>query len=186
MNRASIVLIGCGVLLLFDTPLAAQFGPGVPTDSMGRYRSTEEKASAALSRGLRAKKRAEEEREPAKKKKLLLKAKEELSEALAYVPSFDAYLALGQVNLALGERESARDACLHARGLKPTDAAVRRCLDESTAAPAAAATPTPSAASPSDPPPAPTSPSHSSGLAAQPAERTPELRVAQRTELSSY
>ena len=109
---------------------APQFGPGISTDAMGRMDTPEQKSAAACSRGLRAKKKAEEEKDPQKKEKLYLKAKEDLLKAAGYQPNFDAYLALGQIYLALGKPESAESACVQAQTLKPKNEAAQSCLQE--------------------------------------------------------
>jgi cytochrome c-type biogenesis protein CcmH/NrfG len=107
-----------------------QFGPGISSDGMGRMDSPEQKSAAACSRGLRMKKKAEEEKDPQKKEKLYLKAKEDLLKAAGYQPNFDAYLALGQIYLALGKPESAQSACVQAQTLKPKNEAAESCLQE--------------------------------------------------------
>src|SRR5262245_56065307 len=104
--------------LMLVFPLAAWAQGGSITESMGRYHSTEEKATQAYNRGVRLMRKAEAAKEPADKAKLYEKAKEELSKAAGYLPSYDTYLALGQVYLALGQRESAFDACSKAQSLK--------------------------------------------------------------------
>src|SRR5262245_24927998 len=93
--------------LMLVFPLAASAQGGSITESMGRYHSTEEKASQAYNRGVRALRKAETEKDPAKQAKLYEKAKEELAKAAGYLPTYDTYLALGQVYLALGQKESA-------------------------------------------------------------------------------
>jgi tetratricopeptide (TPR) repeat protein len=92
---------------------------------------------------MKAKRKAESEKDPEKQKKLYLKAKEELSKSAAHHANYDAYLALGQVYLALGQRESALNACGFAQSLKPSDAAAKACMEESQrdVREAAAATP---------------------------------------------
>jgi tetratricopeptide (TPR) repeat protein len=105
-------------------------GAGMGTDGMGRMDSPEQKSMAACSRGLRGKKKAEEEKDPQKKIKLYEKAKEDLLKAAGYQPNFDAYLALGQIYLALGKLESAQSACVQAQSMKPKDEAAKSCLEE--------------------------------------------------------
>ena len=109
---------------------APQFGPGISSDGMGRMDTPEQKSAAACSRGLRTKKKAEEEKDPQKREKLYLKAKEDLLKAAGYQPNFDAYLALGQIYLALGKPESAESACVQAQTLKPKNEAAEGCLQE--------------------------------------------------------
>jgi tetratricopeptide (TPR) repeat protein len=109
---------------------APQFGPGISTDAMGRLDTPEQKSAAACSRGLREKRKAEEEKDPQKKIKLYEKAKEDLLKAAGYQPNFDAYLALGQIYLALGKLPSAESACVQAQGMKPSNEAANTCLEE--------------------------------------------------------
>jgi cytochrome c-type biogenesis protein CcmH/NrfG len=116
--------------LLLAMPLAATAQFPV-TESMGsRYHTPEDKAIEAYSRGMKAKRKAEAEKDPVKQAKLYQKAKEELSKSAGYHPNFDAYLALGQVYMALGQKESALDACAHAQGLKPKAEAAGLCMAE--------------------------------------------------------
>lgn len=62
--------------------------------------------------------------------KLYLRAKEELSKSVAYQGHYDGYLALGQVYLALGKKESALDACNHALSKKPNSEAAKSCMEQ--------------------------------------------------------
>jgi tetratricopeptide (TPR) repeat protein len=121
-------LFALALTLMF--PLAALAQGGSITESMGRYHSTEEKASQAYSRGVRAMRKAEKEKDPAKQAKLYQKAKEELSEAAGLLPTYDTYLALGQVYLALGQKESALDACSKAQSLKGSSETAKACAEQ--------------------------------------------------------
>jgi tetratricopeptide (TPR) repeat protein len=116
--------------LMLALPLAALAQGGSITESMGRYHSTEEKASQAYNRGARALRKAETEKDSAKQAKLYQKAKEELSKAAGYLASYDTYLALGQVYLALGQKESALDACSKAQSLKGGNEAAKSCAEQ--------------------------------------------------------
>ncbi|MEA2602489.1 MAG: hypothetical protein QOF89_3481 [Acidobacteriota bacterium] len=116
--------------LVCAAPSPQMGGAGMGTDGMGRMDSPEQKSMAACSRGLRGKKKAEEEKDPQKKIKLYEKAKEDLLKAAGYQPNFDAYLALGQIYLALGKPESAQSACIQAQAMKPKDQAANACLEE--------------------------------------------------------
>jgi tetratricopeptide (TPR) repeat protein len=103
----------------------------VPTETMGSYmKSPEQKAMECYGRGVKLKKKAEGEESAEKKAKLYAKAKEEFSKSVGYLGNYDGYLALGQVYLKLGQKESALDACAHAQGLKPNDEAAKSCLEE--------------------------------------------------------
>jgi len=121
---------------LIATPALKAQMSSVPTESMGSYIHTpEQKAMDSYGRGVKLKRKAEGEQDAEKRKKLYLKAKDELSKSAGYHANYDAYLALGQVYLALGERGSAQDACLHAQGLKPSDEAAKSCIEEARKAP---------------------------------------------------
>jgi cytochrome c-type biogenesis protein CcmH/NrfG len=115
--------------LLMAFPVLASPQPPI-TESMGSYYHTpEQKAMEAYARGMKLKRKAEGENEPAKQAKLYLKAKEELSKSVGYQGHYDGYLALGQVYMALGQQESAFDACSHAQALKPNDETARSCVE---------------------------------------------------------
>jgi tetratricopeptide (TPR) repeat protein len=116
--------------LLLAVPFAVPAQTPPITESMGIYRTSEQKAIEAYSRGLKAKRKAEAEKDPAKQTKLYQKAKEELSRSAGYHPNYDAYLALGQVYLALGMKESALSSCGFAQSLKPKDEAAKSCIEQ--------------------------------------------------------
>jgi len=122
------IFIAAALVLMFTAPAAPQGGS--VTESMGRYHSADEKAMASYSRGVSLKRKAEGENDLAKKAKLYEKAKDELAKSLAYAPSYDSYLALGQVYLALGKRESALGVCVQAQALKPSDQPAKSCIEE--------------------------------------------------------
>jgi len=112
-------------------PVAHAQGAGSITEGMGgTYKDPVQRAADCYSRGAREKARAEKESDPQKKAKLYAKAKEELSKSIGYYANFDALLALGQVHLALGNKPSALDACVHAQSLKPANQAAKACIDE--------------------------------------------------------
>ncbi|HEX9945293.1 MAG TPA: hypothetical protein VGG03_25060 [Thermoanaerobaculia bacterium] len=113
--------------LLVASPLLA----APQTEIIGSYYKTpEQKAMEAYARGMRAKRKAEGEKDPEKQARLYLKAKEELSKSVGYQGHYDGYLALGQVYMALGQKESALDACTFAQGLKPNDQTAKSCIEE--------------------------------------------------------
>ncbi|HEX4959253.1 MAG TPA: hypothetical protein VF173_00345 [Thermoanaerobaculia bacterium] len=128
MKGSLLMSLGLGMTVV-ATSVGAWQG-NAPTESMGIYRGAEQKAMDWYARGLRSRKKAEEEKDPQKRAKLYERAKEELGKSLGYQGHFDGYLALGQVYLALGEKGSAADACLHALALKPHDAAATACLGD--------------------------------------------------------
>jgi tetratricopeptide (TPR) repeat protein len=108
----------------------AQPGSVLSTDGMGSYRDPIQRAVDHYNRGVRAKRKAENETDAAKRLKLYEKAKEELGKAVGYNPSFDAMLALGQVYLALGRKPEAESACGQAIALKPGNEAAKACAEE--------------------------------------------------------
>ncbi|HEY3568498.1 MAG TPA: hypothetical protein VGP73_11245 [Thermoanaerobaculia bacterium] len=116
---------------LMTTPtLFAQFS-GVPNESMGSHLKTpEEKALNEYARGVKDRQRGDEEQSHDKKMKLYTRAKDEFSKSVGYYPHFDGYLALGQVYLLLGLRESALDACSHAVGMKPNSEPAQQCVQD--------------------------------------------------------
>lgn len=125
-NRTLLVLA-----LVLTAPLAVSAQTPNITESMGSYYHTpEQKAMEAYGRGVREKRKAEAETDPAKQAKLYLKAKQELSKSLGYQANYDAFLAIGQVYMALGEKESALDACSKAQVMKPNDEAAKGCVQD--------------------------------------------------------
>ena len=112
------------------------------TDGMGSYKDQVQRAADHYNRGVRSMRKAEKAQEPAEKRKLYEKAKEELAKAVGYDPNFDATLALGQVYLALGQKESAASSCVRALALKPKNADAQACMD-ATRAEQTAETPAP-------------------------------------------
>lgn len=117
--------------LLMAYPALASAQMPVPTESMGSYYHTpEQRAMEAYARGVKLKRKAEGEKDPEKQAKLYLKAKEELSKSVGLQGHYDGYLALGQVYMALGQKESAFDACSHASALKPNDETAKSCAEQ--------------------------------------------------------
>ena len=102
-------------------------------DGMGTYKDPVQRAANHYNRGVRAKRKAENEADPAKRAKLYEKAKEELSKAVGYDSNFDATFALGQVYLALGRKPEAESACSRALSLKPNNEGAKACVTEAQA-----------------------------------------------------
>jgi len=101
-----------------------------PVNGMGGYKDPVTKAADAYSRGMKAKRKAEGEKDPKAQRKLLEKAKDELGRSVGLSPSYDALLALGQVELALGDRSSALQSCTHALSWKPADPVAVACQND--------------------------------------------------------
>jgi len=113
--------------LMTAPALLAQFS-GVPNESMGSHLKTpEEKAMLEYAHGIKDRQKADKEQDHDKKMKLYTRAKDEFSKSVGYYGNYDAYLALGQVYLILGMKESALDACQHALGMKPHSEEAQQC-----------------------------------------------------------
>jgi tetratricopeptide (TPR) repeat protein len=114
--------------LMTAPALFAQFS-SVPNETMGSHLKTpEEKALREYTHGVQDKQKADKEQDHDKKMKLYARAKDEFSKSVGYVGNYDGYLALGQVYLTLGIKESALDACQHALGLKPKAEEAQQCV----------------------------------------------------------
>lgn len=111
----------------------AQPGNVLNTDGMGSYRDPIQKAADHYNRGVRAKRKAENEKDAGKRAKLYEKAREELAKAAGYEANFDASLALGQVYLALGRQVEAGSACGRALSLKPNNESAKACVNDAQA-----------------------------------------------------
>jgi tetratricopeptide (TPR) repeat protein len=127
---SALALLIAAPAVVWSSPAPQFGGPGLSTEGMGHMDTPEMKASAALSRGLKLKKKAAEEPDTAKRTKMLEKAKEELSKSLAYSQNYEVLLALGQVYLALDKPASALDACSQALVHKPNDTPAKGCVEE--------------------------------------------------------
>ena len=122
------------VALMAAPALTAQMG--VPTESMGGHmKSPEEKSLEAYARGVKTMKKAREEKDHDKQMKLYTRAKDEFSKSVGYTGHYDGYLALGQAFLALGQRQSALEACSQARSMKPSSEEAQGCVLEAQKAP---------------------------------------------------
>jgi len=128
------LLIGVFSLALGGAVIGhAQPGSVLSTDGMGSYRDPLQRAVDHYNRGVRTKRKAENETDAAKRTRLYEKAKEELSKAVGYDSNFDATLALGQVYLALGRKPEAESACSRALSLKPNNESAKTCMNEAQA-----------------------------------------------------
>ena len=114
--------------LAYALPLRAQtLSPFSGTSSGGDYKDPVQRAADAYSRGLKAKRKAEAEKDPEKRQKLFQKAKDELARSAGLSSNYDALVALGQVHLALGEKGAALQSCTEALRWKPNDPAALSC-----------------------------------------------------------
>jgi tetratricopeptide (TPR) repeat protein len=138
----TILLPLAGLFFLFAIPAGAQIG-SVPTDQLGTSRAMSQvhdptrRAADAYARGARAMHKAEKAKDAKEKQKQYDRAKEELTKSLQILPTYDAYLALGQVQLAVGDPRAAASACTEAQSLKPGDEAAKACLEQANKPPAA-------------------------------------------------
>ena len=137
-----VVTLSLALALAGAAAVRAQGSYPFSTDGMGSYKEPVQRAVDHYNRGVRAMRKAEKAQEPTEKRKLYEKAKEELAKAVGYDPNFDATLALGQVYLALGQKESAASSCVRALALKPNNADAQACMD-ATRAEQTAETPAP-------------------------------------------
>jgi hypothetical protein len=173
---AAAVLVAFAVAV----PAHAQIGSMGAGSSAQMFQASqqetpEHRAVEAYNRAARNIKKAEGAKDPGQHRKFYEKAKDDLDTSLSLKTTFDSLLALGQVDLALGDVSSALTLGTQAESLKAGDAAARSCKEQaarqesgparSAAAPASAplvASPAPlPLAPPATPPPAPS--------AAQPA-----------------
>ena len=120
-------------LILGGTAIGYAQSSILSTDGMGSYKDPVQRAADHYNRGVRAKRKAENETDAAKRAKLYEKAKEELGKAVGFDPNFDATLALGQVYLALGRKLEAENACSRALSLKPDNEGAKACVTEAQA-----------------------------------------------------
>ena len=124
------------IALISSSAAMAQFAP-VPTETMGSHmKSPEEKALDCYARGVKLAKKAKGETDHDKQMKLYTKAKDEFSKSVGYTGHYDGYLALGQTFLALGQLQSALDACTQARAMKPSSEQAQACVLDAQKAPA--------------------------------------------------
>ena len=94
---------------------------------VSQQETPEHRAIEAYDRAARSIKKAEGTKDPEKRRKLYETAKDELHRSLALKSTFDSLLALGRVDLALGDLPAALTACAQAESLKPKNAAATAC-----------------------------------------------------------
>jgi hypothetical protein len=130
----TLICLATASLFLTPTLTPNARAQNLPTEIIGsHYHDPTEKAAESLSRGLKAKRKAEGESDPEKRRKLFERAKKELSLSVGYEPNnFDSLLALGQVYLALDAAQPGQQACARAIGLKPGNSEAQSCLDRAS------------------------------------------------------
>jgi hypothetical protein len=121
--------------LMIAPALRAQIG-GMTESMGGRIKPPEEKALIEYRHGVQDRQKAEKEQDHDKKMKLYTRAKDEFSKSVGFQGNYDGYLALGQCFLALGQRQSAFEACSQALALKAHSEEAQACAQEAQKAPA--------------------------------------------------
>ncbi|HEX9671092.1 MAG TPA: hypothetical protein VGC93_16615 [Thermoanaerobaculia bacterium] len=119
----SIVLMVLGLA----APAYAQLDP---TEGLGggAYQDENAKAAKAYRQGVKFRQRAEKATEAAEREQLYKQALEKFHESAAQLENFDARLAMGEVYLALGDKDEALKACNMAKALKPRNERAKKCF----------------------------------------------------------
>jgi hypothetical protein len=114
-----------------SAPGPAEAQGTMPTQMIGNtFRGSNANAANFYSRGMKEKKRAAVESTVERQKHFLNLAKADFKRSIDIEPTFDGFMALGHVNLALGLLEEARDACRRAIERQPGDRLARTCFDQ--------------------------------------------------------
>lgn len=144
---AAVLVLGIAVAVPARAQFAGPTGDRGPVNTTfgGSYKDPQQRAADSLGKGLRFKSKADQEKDANKKAKLLEKAKKEFQSSIALHPNHDAYLALGLVQIELGQNQSGAEACAQALGLNQGSEAAKACIQ--TAQNPAPATVAPAAAS---------------------------------------
>ncbi len=122
---AGVVFGGAAVYAQFASPTGDR-GPMNDTFG-GSYKDPQQRAADNLARGLRYKSKADHETNEKAKAKLLDKAKKEFQSSIALHPNHDAYLALGLLQIEMGQKQAAAESCHQALALKPGSEAAGSC-----------------------------------------------------------
>jgi hypothetical protein len=140
---AAVLVLGVAVAAPSHAQFASPTGDRGPmnTNFGGNYKDPQQRAADNLAKGLRYKAKADDEKDAKKKTKLLEKAKKEFETSIALHPNHDAYLALGLVQIALGQNQAGAEACHQAKGLEPGSEAAEACIQTALHPPPAATQP---------------------------------------------
>jgi tetratricopeptide (TPR) repeat protein len=140
---AAVLVLGIAAAVPARAQFASPTGDRGPmnTNFGGNYKDPQQRAADNLAKGLRFKAKADQEKDAKKKEKLLDKAKKEFETSIALHPNHDAYLALGLVQLELGQNQAAAEACHQAEGLEPGSEAAKTCIQTALNPPPAATQP---------------------------------------------
>jgi tetratricopeptide (TPR) repeat protein len=127
---AAVLVLGIAVAVPARAQFAGPTGDRGPLNESfgGSYKDPQQRAADNLAKGLRYKSKADQEKDANKKAKLLEKAKKEFQSSIALHPNHDAYLALGLVQIELGQNQSGAEACAQALGLSPGSEAAKTCI----------------------------------------------------------
>jgi hypothetical protein len=140
---AAVLVLGIAVAAPARAQFASPTGDRGPmnTNFGGNYKDPQQRAADNLAKGLRYKAKADDEKDAKKKTKLLEKAKKEFQTSISLHPNHDAYLALGLVQIALGQNQAGAEACHQAKGLEPGSEAAEACIQTALNPPPAATQP---------------------------------------------
>jgi tetratricopeptide (TPR) repeat protein len=127
---AVMVVLGIAVATPAPAQITSPTGDRGPLNENfgGGYKDPQQRAADHLAKGLRYKKKADEEADTKKKAKLLDKAKKEFQSSLGLHPNHDAYLTMGLLHLDLGDPLAAADACNQALALQPGSEGAKACV----------------------------------------------------------
>lgn len=129
MRRPALTVIA--VLILASAVLAVQAQNPLRTTVIGdTFHGTNADAANYFARAVKEKNRAAVETTVERQNHFLGLAKIHFKRSIDREPTFDAFMALGQVNLALGLPEEARDACFQAIERQPGNRLARTCLNQ--------------------------------------------------------
>lgn len=127
---AAVLALGLAATAPAHAQFASPTGDRGPLNTTfgGNYKDAQQRAADNLAKGLRFKTKADQEKDAKKKAKLMEKAKKEFETSIALHPNHDAYLALGLVQLALGNNQAGAEACHQAKGLQPGSESAESCV----------------------------------------------------------
>ncbi len=127
---AAVLALGIAAAVPSHAQFASPTGDRGPMNTTfgGNYKDPQQRAADNLAKGLRFKAKADQEKDAGKKAKLLDKSKKEFQSSIALHPNHDAYLALGLVQISLGQNQSGAEACHQAKGLQPGSEAAEACI----------------------------------------------------------
>lgn len=136
---AAVLALGIAATAPAHAQFASPTGDRGPmnTNFGGNYKDPQQRAADNLAKGLRYKTKADQEKDAKKKAKLMEKAKKEFESSIALHPNHDAYLALGLVQVAMGNNQAGAEACHQAKGLQPGSEAAESCIQMALHPPAA-------------------------------------------------